>query len=475
MIHNHKENNQSKTFLLSNLKSTPLEEQGFAKVFISSSPKKHDPVKVQQAIESIKKSKNSDTLSNSEQQAKVYQTSLYETPETESLNSDMRRTLEMKRLSIRRATLLSNSDNPRLRKLSSKLSKCSQKVFVFKDGSKCVWRCRSRFCQVCQDLKRNTLKRNFIDNLINREYQPDQYILLTLTTGDHPEGEIKSKIKEMNSVWAKLTRRKAWKESIEGAIKVIEHKTSENGLINLHLHALLAVNENFRTSSFFWYEYDKLSGLQKIPKLSKVWSTYLRSNNLIVHRKTIRKRRELTLLEIENGFDREKIGPIELGSTALNYLLKFETQGEETFDTLGAVANEGEKQEQLISQLRHSKLIATSGTLKGILREQKRDTNPEEIEKIEEEFNAKFKTENIRYRFELPAWTFRYIRVVNFTPHDTEFGKLRRYAKTLNYSTPKEDPSRLGHLLKNPPETPITPTAQRVLFDLLEEETNQIE
>ena len=454
MINNHKLDLKNKLFLSSNPESTDQHSPYTAKVFTPSRC-------------SIQ------TNNVGEITAKTYQMDLLESPEELKINSMMSRTLEMKKRSIRRASLLSNSPDPRLQKLASKLSRCSQKVFLLKDGSKTVWRCRSRFCHVCQDLKRNELKRNFIDNLISREYQPDQYILLTLTTGDHPEDQIKSKIKEMNSAWSKLTRRKAWKESIEGAIKVIEHIPSEQGLINLHLHALLAVNENFRTSPLFWYEYDKASHLQRIPKLSAIWSRYLKTQNLIVHRKTIRRHQELTQFEIDCGFSQDKIGPSELGNTALNYLLKFETNSKDTFDSLGAKLDEDSKESKIVKQLKHSKLITSSGSLKGILRRKKIELAQDAIDQIEESHNEKLRSENILAKFELPACTFRYKLVLGFTPHDLEFAKLKRHSRTLlnqiNYPPTLDPIARITNAVSISPPN-ITSPAERALIDMLKDD-----
>lgn len=360
------------------------------------------------------------------------QVDLFESHETQELNKDQKRNLLFKKNSVHRAGLLSLSPFKQDRILAEKLHSCSQKVYQFHDGGKAIWRCKSRFCHTCQNIKRTKLTKIFEQNLIMNSYSPKDYYFITLTLPALTlRSEASKHIKLLNKNFAKLARRKAWRESVDGYIKVIEF-TQKGEFINPHIHLLVAGNESLRFNKLFQRRTDK-SGKPYF-KLGYVWGNYFKDlrhqEYAYVDVKTVKPRRGRTEKEIMdlNWIPVDQITPNELSTDVLGYMLKPETRDPNLeIDDFAT-----EQTTELIQGLKNSRLISTSGSLLGFL---SAPPKPKLTEEERQLIVDRFRSENIKGRYEYNIHSRRYSKTDQFS--FSSFGLLQ--LRTL-YSQKRNKP-----------------------------------
>lgn len=382
------------------------------------------------------------------------QIDLFEPYETQELNKDQKQNLLFKKNSIHRAGLLSLSPNKRDRDLAEKLHSCSQKVYQFHDGGKAIWRCKNRFCHTCQNIKRTKLTRIFEQNLIMNSYSPKDYYFITLTLPALTlRSEASKHIKLLNKNFAKLARRKAWRESVDGYIKVIEF-TQKGEFINPHIHLLVAGNESFRSNKLFHRRTDK-SGKPYF-KLGYIWGNYfkdLRSQEYAyVDVKTIKPRRgrtEKEKLDLD-WIPVNQITPNELSTDILGYMLKPEKRDPNLeIDDFAT-----EQTTDLIQGLKNSRLISTSGSLLGFL---SAPSKPKLTEEERQLIVDRFRAENIKGRYEYNIHSRRYSKTDQFVFSSFGFFQLRTlYALKRNKPRCEDSPpSPRQDICYEPPINPL--------------------
>lgn len=352
------------------------------------------------------------------------QINILEPYETQEINKSQKQHLTFKDRSIHRAGLLSLSGFKEDRDLAKKLHSCSQRVYQFQNGESSTWRCKNRFCHTCQNLKRNKLTKIFEQNLIMNSYTPSNYYFVTLTLPMLTlRKEASEHIKLLNRNFGKLARRKLWRESVDGYIKVIEF-TQKGEFINPHIHLLIAGNSSFGSNRLFQRKTDKQG--KPYFQLGYVWGNYfkeLRSQSYTyVDVKTIKPRRERTEKEKAdlNWIPVHQITPNELSTDILGYMLKPEKR--DPNPSIDDYATE--QTSELLYNLKNSRLISTSGSLLGFLSAPKRRKLTEEERQA---ITDKFRTENIKGRYEYNINSKRYTKTDQFS--FASFGLLQ--LKTL--------------------------------------------
>ena len=104
--------------------------------------------------------------------------------------------------------------------------------------------CKDRFCDMCN--WRRARKFGIQNYQILKTIELNQkvrYLFATFTIHNPCVSELRSKIKEFNRAWKRMTQTKRWRKSILGYIKAIEipFQKNDNTRINLHAHCLLIV------------------------------------------------------------------------------------------------------------------------------------------------------------------------------------------------------------------------------------------
>lgn len=378
------------------------------------------------------------------------------------INKNLDQNLQLKKaLNIERARLLANSTDKRHRQLSQKLFQCTRNVRISKTGKPLFWQCKSKHCHVCHYFKQQKLLRTFKRNLTKNRYVPHSWKLITLTlpTTCDPS-EIKEGIKKLNANFAKLMRRKAWRDSVEGGVKAVEVSRSEDPKkYRPHLHILCAVNDHFSSNKLFQLTRNTLDQLHLGVdvkeedlryNLSFVWGKYFKRQYTVTHIKSIEKNQKTS--DDLPWLPPTKIDPYELTYTALEYI----TKGQERDCTFLETKTPCSTTSTLIYQLRGIRAFSTFGTLQGYL------TAPKKPKLTEEQRQAiidQFKTANIKACYQYNAITKEYEKVDQFTPHYESWSVFRDKINRVNdpcepseYSPPnlsyqdQENPIRCKYL-----------------------------
>jgi len=115
-----------------------------------------------------------------------------------------------------------------------------------------VYFCRARYCPVCQWRRQLVLKAKFTEALeCIYERRPDvRWVFLTLTVKNVPIEELRTTIKDMNSAWIRLMRRKDVK-GILGWAKAVEVTRGTDGDAHPHFHILLMVKPSYFTGKYY--------------------------------------------------------------------------------------------------------------------------------------------------------------------------------------------------------------------------------
>jgi plasmid rolling circle replication initiator protein Rep len=368
---------------------------------------------------------------------------------------------QLKALNIERARLLSNSYDKKQRQLSQKLFQCARNVRISESGKPIFWQCKSRHCHLCHHFKQQKLLQTFKRNLMKNRYAPYGWKLITLT---YPRtcnaSEIRSVIKKLNANFAKLMRRKAWKDSVEGGVKAIEIARAENPKkYRPHLHILCAVNDSFPANPLFQLTRSTLDQLQLGTtlddqdlryNLSFVWGKYFKRPFTIAHIKSIKKNQstpqDLPWLPCN------KIDPHELTYTALEYI----TKGQEKDCTRLETSTPSLTTSTLIDQIKGIRMFSTFGTLQGYLTPPKRPKlTPEQRQALIDQS----KIQNIQANYQYNALTKTYEKVERFTSHFESWSIFKHKANQIfdpcisdQYSPPhlsyqdQENPLRCKYL-----------------------------
>ena len=369
----------------------------------------------------------------------------------------------LKALNIERARLLASSYDKKQRELSQKLFQCARNIRISNSGKPIFWQCKSRHCHLCHHFKQQKLLKTFERNLTKNRYVPNGWKLITLT---YPRTcnatEVRSVIKKLNASFAKLTRRKAWKESVEGGVKSIEITRSEDQKkYRPHLHILCAVNDSFSSNPLFQLTRSTLDKLQLGTtlddddlryNLSFVWGKYFKRPFTIAHIKDIKKNQRTS--KDLNWLPHDKIDPHELTYTALEYI----TKGQEKDCTLLETPTPSLTTSTLIDQIKGSRTFSTFGTLQGYLTPPKR---PKLSTEQKQAIIDQSKSENIQSNYQYNAMTKEYEKVENFTSHFESWSIFKHKSirsfnqcETAQYSPPQlshqdqESPLRCKYLAR---------------------------
>lgn len=327
----------------------------------------------------------------------------------------------LKALNINRARLLATSPDKRERALSMELYQCSRNIRIGKNGKPNYWRCRrTKDCHICQYFDQQEKLKIFKSNLLRNRYAPHKWKLVTLTLPrTYAPNEIRKAIKDLNSNFTKLTRRKAWKASVEGGIKSIEWPRSKEDprRYRPHIHLLLAVNDSFSSNKLFQKTRRSLEKLRSDPtaaesdihfNLSFVWGRYFKKKLVHTHIRDLRKlnktNMDLTWLKPN------QIDPDEITYTALEYITKVIQKdcGLSESPTPSLTTS------TLIHQVKGLRRISSFGSLQGYL------TKPKRRKRSEKEKQALIDTlraSNIHSTYQYNSESKTYEKVENLKPH----------------------------------------------------------
>ena len=282
-------------------------------------------------------------------------------------------------------------------------------------------------------------------------YLPHKWILLTLTTPSNCKREdLKESINLLHKNFMRLTRRKFWMESVEGFIRSTEVlQTCE--LLNPHIHLLLAVNESFSYNKIFHRKEDCQGNT--FFKLGSIWGKYYKRKYVQVDIKRIDPSRSKTTEERKTmpWLGDHQITPNDLSNTVLNYILKPDQK-----DPSIQIESQATRQtSSLVDQLRNTRLVSTGGTLSGYLQS---PPKPRLTEEEKDKLNDRFKSENIKSRFEFDTSKKRYKSVEMFTFSGIAFTRLKnQYQQFFRKSYCNGSSERLNEIdyCYSPPKDPI--------------------
>ena len=351
------------------------------------------------------------------------------------INKNLDQNLQLKKaLNIERAKLLSNSPDKKQRQLSQKLFQCTRNIRISKTGKPLFWQCKSKHCHVCHYFKQQKLLKTFKRNLTKNRYVPHSWKLITLTlpTTCNPS-EIKEGIKKLNTNFAKLMRRKAWQDSIEGGVKAVEiARADDPKKYRPHLHILCAVNDSFSSNKLFQFTRSTLDQLNLgvdvkeenlRHNLSFTWGKYFKRQYTVTHIKSIDKNQKTH--DDLPWLSANKIDPHELTYTALEYI----TKGEEADCTFSETQTPYLTTSHLIYQLKGIRAFSTFGTLQGYLTPPKK---PKLTEEQRQAISDQLKSANIKTCYQYNAFTKEYEKIEQFTPHYESWSIFRDKINRVN-------------------------------------------
>lgn len=114
--------------------------------------------------------------------------------------------------------------------------------------------CRQRMCMVCawRRSKRFVATTAPVLEYIHREAEgSEKYVFLTLTLKNVDAEGLKCAIDNLLIGWSTLTRQKAYKEAVQGAIRSLEITYNEaDNTYHPHIHALLLMQSNYYKDSY---------------------------------------------------------------------------------------------------------------------------------------------------------------------------------------------------------------------------------
>jgi plasmid rolling circle replication initiator protein Rep len=365
----------------------------------------------------------------------------------------------LKALNINRAKLLASSPDKRERALSRELYQCSRNVRIGKNGKPNYWRCRRvKDCHICQYFDQQEKLKIFKSNLLRNRYAPHQWKLVTLTLPrTYAPNEIRRAIKELNSNFTKLTRRKAWRDSVEGGIKSIEWPRSKEDprRYRPHIHLLLAVNDSFSSNKLFQKTRKSLEKLKADPgtketeihfNLSFVWGRYFKKKLVHTHIRDLRKLNS-TSMDL-SWLKPSQIDPDEITYTALEYITKVIQKDCSSSESPTPSLTTS----TIIHQVKGLRRISTFGSLQGYL------TKPKRRKRSESEKQALIDTmrsENIHSTYQYNSESRIYEKVDILKPHFESWLlfrdrsiRLRSSCSSADYSPPEVIPLQLENPIR---------------------------
>ena len=365
----------------------------------------------------------------------------------------------LKALNIERSKLLATSPDKRERALSRELYQCSRNIRIGKNGKPNYWRCRRvKDCHICQYFDQQEKLKTFKSNLTRNRYAPHQWKLITLTLPrTYTPNEVRSAIKTLNSNFTKLSRRKAWRDSIEGGVKSIEWPRSKEDprRYRPHIHLLVAVNDSFKSNRLFQKTKKSVEQLRNDPStpeadlhfnLSFTWGRYFKKKLVHTHIRDLRKLNK-TSADL-SWLKPSQIDPDEITYTALEYITKVIqkdcSRSESPTPSLTTST--------LIHQLKGLRRISTFGSLQGYLTKPKRRKR---TEKEKQDLIDTLRPSNIHSTYQYNSETKAYELVTLLKPHFESWLLFRDKAVVLkssctssNYSPPEVIPLRFDNPIR---------------------------
>lgn len=214
--------------------------------------------------------------------------------------------------------------------------------------------CRVRFCPICMWRKALTWRSRFFKAipLIVEQNPTSRFIFLTLTVRNCSAEDIKETIKEMNSAWQRLIKRKEFRAVI-GWVRATEVKRSEIGEAHPHFHVLLMVRP-----SYFGKDYVSQ------PEWVEAWREAGRLNyQPSVHVTTVKDK-------FKPGQTADQVADIP--ANAIMETLKYSTKPSD-------LISDGSFLLELTRQTKGLRFVAAGGLFKNVLKVESEITNEEMI------------------------------------------------------------------------------------------------
>lgn len=114
--------------------------------------------------------------------------------------------------------------------------------------------CRQRMCMVCawrRSKRFIATTAPVLEYIHNEAAGKEKYVFLTLTLKNVEDEGLKLAIDNLLVGWSTLTRQKAYKEAVLGAVRSLEVSYNEiDNTYHPHIHALLLMRENYYTDTY---------------------------------------------------------------------------------------------------------------------------------------------------------------------------------------------------------------------------------
>jgi plasmid rolling circle replication initiator protein Rep len=144
------------------------------------------------------------------------------------------------------------SNEPNQQRYAARIISCSDKLgFIISETNdfklSSAWFCRVRLCPICQWRRSMMWKAKFYQALpaIIEQAPNGRWLFLTLTVRNCHVNNLRETIKEMNSSWTKLVKRKEFKDVL-GWVRTTEITRNEtDNTAHPHFHVLLLVKSGY--------------------------------------------------------------------------------------------------------------------------------------------------------------------------------------------------------------------------------------
>jgi len=231
-----------------------------------------------------------------------------------------------------------------------RMQACGQGIYHAWVNERGAWRfklqeahfCRAPGCPICQWRRSMKWQSRFLKALpkIQEAHPKARWVFLSLTLRNCPVDELGATLDVMAQAWHRLLKRKEFR-SVLGWVRALEvTKNHKNGSAHPHVHALLMVRPSYFTGAYYVTQ----------PRWAELWAESLRIDYTpIVDVKAIKDTPEALRGAV---FE------------TLKYSLK-----------PGDLADSQEWFLTCMAQLQKRRLISSGGVLKGILHEDKKETN----------------------------------------------------------------------------------------------------
>lgn len=143
--------------------------------------------------------------------------------------------------------------------------------------------CHSRLCPICSTRKaaKSAIELKAILEQVNRQHPGTRYLFLTLTIPNVTWDKLEDGITTLTKGWNNLMRQRPIARAVKGSFRAIEVTVRPGQEFHPHIHAILAVEPDYFTTSLFIQHREWVDRWQKAAKLNvspsvRIQATYAR-------------------------------------------------------------------------------------------------------------------------------------------------------------------------------------------------------